>query len=364
MLLEEMFCNLFCALSNRAFCLYIYIYILHGNQFLEKHSDKRAYESLNATGGIDLQSSPAFFDGPISRAPINLVVLPTILEGTDDAIDDEKDASDDSESPSINIDATPVHNNDNVYLGVGYGAEKWPMIPEAINNANDDDSDTNEDSESPSIIIDIDAIAIDNNVRTSFNSANSSIISQKINHDTDGTDLTVIPATNTPSHQSYDTPVNEDKGGRKNGTKTRKNVGGKKGNEKRKVNEKKKREREMEKGLRLSFKAKETNNGKGEREGENRKEKDKEREKQNRERENRLKLRDMAKKKRDREGEKERENRKEKEKEMKREKRKIAKEIKERNTRYRLRCKASEEKRRARLDETQKQSNFGSSYTY
>ena len=47
-----------------------------------------------------------------------------------------------------------------------------------------------------------------------------------------------------------------------------------------------------------------------------------------------------------------------------REKRKIAKEIKERNTRYRLRCKASEEKRRARLDETQKQSNFGSSYTY
>ena len=120
---------------------------------------------------------------------------------------------------------------------VGYGAEKWPMIPEAINNANDDDSDTNEDSESPSIIIDIDAIAIDNNVRTSFNSANSSIISQKINHDTDGTDLTVIPATNTPSHQSYDIPVNEDKGGRKNGTKTRKNVGGKKGNEKRKVNE-------------------------------------------------------------------------------------------------------------------------------
>ena len=72
----------------------------------------------------------------------------------------------------------------------------------------------------------------------------------------------------------------------------------------------------------------------------------------------------MAKKKRDREGEKERENRKEKEKEMKREKRKIAKEIKERNTRYRLRCKAIEQKRRARLDEKQKQTNFGSSYTY
>ena len=49
---------------------------------------------------------------------------------------------------------------------------------------------------------------------------------------------------------------------------------------------------------------------------------------------------------------------------MKREKRKIARGIKERDTRYRLRCKASEEKRRARLDETQKQSNFGSSYTY
>ena len=56
------------------------------------------------------------------------------------------------------------------------------------------------------------------------------MIFQKINHDTDDTDLTQIPANTAPSHQSHDIPVNEDKGERKNETKTRKNVVSKKGN--------------------------------------------------------------------------------------------------------------------------------------
>ena len=58
-------------------------------------------------------------------------------------------------------------------------------------------------------MIDINAIAIDN-VMTSINSVNSSMIPETIYNNTDDTDLTLVPTNNTPSHQSYDASFNED----------------------------------------------------------------------------------------------------------------------------------------------------------
>ena len=71
----------------------------------------------------------------------------------------------------------------------------------------DNKSVGSDDSELQSI--DMNAIAIDN-VRTSINFANSSMIPETINNDTDVTDLTLVPAKNAPSNQCYDTSFNED----------------------------------------------------------------------------------------------------------------------------------------------------------
>eukprot|EP00943_MAST-04B_sp_MAST-4B-sp1_P006525 g6525.t1 len=44
---------------------------LRENQFLEQHTDDRAYESLNAAGQTVLQSTPAFHFEPILRTSTN-----------------------------------------------------------------------------------------------------------------------------------------------------------------------------------------------------------------------------------------------------------------------------------------------------